>query len=320
MPSPKLVSIIMPVYNCSKYLDKSITSILNQSYQNLEILIADDGSTDESKSIIEKYAAKDNRIRCYHNESNLGYLQTVNKLFKLCNGDYIGFQDADDFSELERIEIQLLEFQKDSSLQACMCSYNRIFYQGAKTIVEENVLEYSWEKINKNTRPFPYCAASIILKKEVLEKHGGYNVYFDRIGAEHLYWILKIALEDKVISINKVLYNYVYNNNSFTSTPSSIKQLHIEDFAFFLIDQRKEFKEDGLHNTDLKKALSAYENSKLERYKDTPNMLQYLKLYRSLRYDPLKKSLPFLFQNFSLFFHFNELRKVAKIFQERKSS
>jgi glycosyltransferase involved in cell wall biosynthesis len=309
----------MPVYNCSKFLDKSITSILKQTYQNIEILIADDGSKDDSKLIIEKYAAQDSRIKCVHNETNKGYLHTVNKLFPLCKGAYIGFQDADDFSAIERIETQVLEFQKDPTLQACMCSYNRVFYQGKKTLVEENVLDYTWEDINKNTRPFPYCAASIILKKEVLEKHGYYHEYFDRIGAEHLYWILKIAMEDKMISIKEVGYNYVYNNDSFTSTPSSIKQLHIKDFAFFLIDQRKQHKDDGLHNSDLKKDLIAYENSMLERYQSTPKILSYLKLYRALRYYPLKKSLPMLFNNIPLFFRFNELREVAKIFKERKS-
>ena len=90
----------MPAYNCEKYIHQAIDSVLNQTHINFELLIADDCSTDTTKQIIDSY--KDPRIKTFHNNINLGYLKASNKLFSLCKGSYITFQDADDTSELNR--------------------------------------------------------------------------------------------------------------------------------------------------------------------------------------------------------------------------
>ncbi len=109
----KLVSVIMPAYNCEQFIKSAIDSILNQTGSNFELLIADDCSKDRTKQIIDSYS--DKRIKTFHNEVNLGYLKASNKLFALCKGEYITFQDADDYSDLTRIEklIGFLEVNKD---------------------------------------------------------------------------------------------------------------------------------------------------------------------------------------------------------------
>lgn len=102
--NPK-VTVFMPVYNTEKYLNESIKSILNQTYKNFELLIIDDGSTDNSLHIIKSF--KDNRIKVYENKVNKGLPYTRNLGLNLANGEYIAFMDSDDISELNRLEVQV---------------------------------------------------------------------------------------------------------------------------------------------------------------------------------------------------------------------
>lgn len=119
---PKL-SIILPVYNCETYARQAIESILNQTYADFELLIADDGSVDRSRSIIDECAAQDARIRVSHNEKNCGKVDTVNKLLRLCSGDFLSVHDADDFSSPDRFERQIACLEADPELVMCGTSF-----------------------------------------------------------------------------------------------------------------------------------------------------------------------------------------------------
>ena len=90
-----LISIIIPVYNAEKYLDRCLKSVVSQTYQNLEIIVVDDGSTDQSWDIIEKFASTDSRIIKIQQE-NVGVSAARNRGLEIANGDFIGFVDADD--------------------------------------------------------------------------------------------------------------------------------------------------------------------------------------------------------------------------------
>lgn len=97
------VSIIIPVYNTGKYLYKCLDSIISQTYSNLEIIIVDDGSNDESPKICDDYALKDNRIKVIHKE-NAGVSKARNAGIEIATGDYFYFPDSDDYIELDTIE------------------------------------------------------------------------------------------------------------------------------------------------------------------------------------------------------------------------
>lgn len=101
----KKVSILMPMYNSEKYITESINSILNQGYENIELIIVDDGSTDLSIKIVEKYS--DSRIKLYKNIENKGLPYTRNKLLNLATGEYIALLDSDDIALENRIKIQV---------------------------------------------------------------------------------------------------------------------------------------------------------------------------------------------------------------------
>lgn len=101
-----LISIIVPVYNAGKYLKECIESLINQTYKDIEIICINDGSTDNSLNILEKYAQKDNRIKIYSQE-NKGESETRNLGLKLAKGKYIMALDADDKCSLDTIETSL---------------------------------------------------------------------------------------------------------------------------------------------------------------------------------------------------------------------
>lgn len=107
-------SIIVPVYNVSKYLCQCMDSIVNQTYSNLEIICIDDGSTDSSGQILDDYAAKDERIRVIHKD-NAGYGHSINRGIELATGDYIGIVESDDYIALDMYEklAQIIEQAQD---------------------------------------------------------------------------------------------------------------------------------------------------------------------------------------------------------------
>lgn len=101
-----LISIIMPTYNVEKYVGQAIESILNQTYKNFELIIVDDGSTDNTFSILKKYSKRDARIKIFKNSRNLKIVKTLNKGLKLATGKYIARMDGDDISLPTRLELE----------------------------------------------------------------------------------------------------------------------------------------------------------------------------------------------------------------------
>ena len=108
----KLISIIMPVYNAEKYLNRSIESIMNQTYNNIEIILVNDGSTDNSLEICTSYQEKDNRIKLI-NQANKGVSFARNKGIDEATGDYIMFIDSDDYVEKNMIEDMVSKITED---------------------------------------------------------------------------------------------------------------------------------------------------------------------------------------------------------------
>ncbi|MBR2712300.1 MAG: glycosyltransferase family 2 protein [Bacilli bacterium] len=134
----KKVSFIVPIYNASEYLSRSIESILNQSYENLEIILIDDASTDNSKDIIKQYALKDNRIKPFYSEINQGVSKTRNIGLKSVSGDYVIFMDSDDYIVKDMVKILVEKAIKyDSDI---VDDYHLIIYNN-KTFLEHKPLK-----------------------------------------------------------------------------------------------------------------------------------------------------------------------------------
>ena len=142
MNSP-LVSVIIPCYNASKYVEQAVRSVMEQTYQNLEIICCDDCSTDNTLEILEKLALEDSRITVVKNDSNLKIVKTLNKLIGLATGKYIARMDADDISLPERIEKQV-EFLECNSEYA-MCGTNAFHINEEGIEVGSSRLPLSYE-------------------------------------------------------------------------------------------------------------------------------------------------------------------------------
>ena len=117
------VSVIIPVYNVEKYLQRCVTSVTEQSYSNLEIILVDDGSVDKSGAICDDFAKKDKRIRVIHKE-NEGLGLTRNVGIKVATGNYICFIDSDDYIAREYIETIYSDLKK-SSADVCYCGHTK---------------------------------------------------------------------------------------------------------------------------------------------------------------------------------------------------
>ncbi len=229
----------MPAYNAERFIHQAIESILRQTYINIELLVMNDCSKDTTSKIIQSF--DDSRLKIYANEKNLGYLKTCNKLFDLAQGDFVAFQDADDYSDTSRLETQMREFEKDPQLGVCgtnltavhengeemFCSY---YYTGHQQIVENMLKGY-----------FSIIPNSFLFKREILNTIGKYHEFWDRIGAEDYYWTWLIMEKYQLTNINQPLYYYRYNPEGVTGNWSdNRRKLHNRQLVPYLLNKRNE--------------------------------------------------------------------------------
>ena len=135
-----LVSIITPLYNCEKYIEETILSVINQTYKNWEMIIVDDCSKDKGVEIVEKYQRLDSRIKLYKNEINLGGAGTRNKCIEKAKGKYIAFLDSDDLWKKEKLEKQISFMEKNNYLFS-YTKYERISEDGYKLNLVSKILK-----------------------------------------------------------------------------------------------------------------------------------------------------------------------------------
>ena len=125
------VSIIVPMYNAEKFIGKTIESVLSQTYENWEMLIMNDVSTDNSLAVVNEFAKKDDRIKVVNTEKNMGVVKGRNHLIDLANGKYIAFLDADDYWHSQKLEKQI-QFMKEKNAGISCTEYTRVKENGEK--------------------------------------------------------------------------------------------------------------------------------------------------------------------------------------------
>ncbi len=218
-----LISIIIPCYNVSSYVKRAIESILNQTYKNLEIWIIDDASTDDTLLKIE--AIKDSRIKIASYKDNTQKVGAVNEVLTKVTGEYIAFQDADDWSEPVRIQDQLHYFQNDEKLGICFTNYR---YIGARSYIPDKISltndELKNEFLNYTYKRESGLSATncptMMISRAALNETKGYSPFFAGRVAEDIQWIYRILKSFKGITIDKILYNYCIRQDSFTGLQS----------------------------------------------------------------------------------------------------
>ena len=168
----KLVSVIMSVHNDEKTVKKSIESIVKQDYKNIELLLIDDGSSDETYKICKEYSNSFENVRVYQNDYNIGLTKSLNILLKKAEGYFIARQDADDISASSRLEKQL-RFMEKYNLDA---SATRAFVMNSNKITPSKSYYLPKEFVMRIKNPFIH--GTLVAKKEIFYKVGLYNEKF----------------------------------------------------------------------------------------------------------------------------------------------
>lgn len=214
-----LVTLIIPAYNTEKYIGKCIESILKQSYQELEIIILDDGSQDETNKICQKYTKMDSRIILI-SKKNTGVSDTRNVGIHNANGKYIIFVDSDDYVASNYVEVLVGEVENENVQMACA---EYFCVKGETESVHESKLLKDEKKIisgidainmlhEKNAFQ-GYLWNKIFLKNVIINE----NILFDskiKIWEDMLFCLKYLTKIEKVAYINKPVYYYVQRENS----------------------------------------------------------------------------------------------------------
>ncbi len=117
-----MVSVIMPVYNCSAFVEEAVRSVMAQTHENWELLAIDDGSTDNTYAVVQRLAEEDPRVQAIRNPHNMGVARTRNRGLDMAKGDYVAFLDGDDRWHPEKLRLQLQRMQQ-AGAALCYTSY-----------------------------------------------------------------------------------------------------------------------------------------------------------------------------------------------------
>ena len=166
------VTVLMPVYNGEKYLRPAIDSILDQSFENFELLVINDGSTDNSMGILKGYT--DPRIRLIHNEQNLKLIKTLNKGIELAKGEYIARMDCDDISAIYRLEMQV-DFLDRNPQVGLLGSNAIIISKAGKKLYCANYPSSHFTITWALCFYCPIVHPSVMIRKDIIQRYGGYD-------------------------------------------------------------------------------------------------------------------------------------------------
>lgn len=285
------ITILMPAYNADNFIEKSIESIINQTFKNWELLIADDCSTDNTFNIISNYAKADTRIKVFRQEENLGYLLNCNSIWEKASGKYITFQDADDWSDLNRLEIQYNFMLKNSNIDICSTNYFRtqdertlIEYKNNEPFIHDTINKFLTEKIE-----FPLFPGSLFFKKEVSDKIGYYKPFFSRKCGEDWDWILRANRTFNLRNISASLYYYRENPRGVTQNitidkvinETLVKNIHLQYLE----------KNIELLDIENKEQLLELENSLKAPFIKDKSLIYYIKVQNAIYHKLYKKAL-----------------------------
>lgn len=228
------VSIVIPVYNTEKYISRLVDSVTNQTYRNLEIIIIDDGSTDNSLKICQFLASKDPRIKIVHQE-NVGLAETRNNGIKLATGEYISFLDSDDYIDKRMIE-ELVMKAKETNADVCQCGFWIHMKDGfVKDVTNEQngpeFFEGKKDLINAHSNHLISIAAWDKLYKLSSIK----DIQFDKnVTKEDSDYIYRLCMKEKTFAIvNQPFYHYIKRPvTSLTGDKISQKLFMLQEWGY----------------------------------------------------------------------------------------
>ena len=226
------VSIIMCSYNCSDFIGKAIQCILDQTYQDWELIISDDKSPDNSIEIIEPFL-KDKRIKLFKQEKNLGYVRNKNFALQQATGDLVTQLDSDDLCPPDRIEKQANVFITNPKIKICGSDFRPIgvndepiyvieFLEGKEEHKEDFLIEQPQIE-------YPFWFPGLMWRTELFDEIGYFPDYFSGIYGDDHYWTFKANQKYPIYFLKDCLYEYRINPDSITNVLDDPRKLIAQD-------------------------------------------------------------------------------------------
>lgn len=311
-----LVSVIIPVYNVEKYIDVCVNSVLNQTYNNLEIILVDDGSTDLSGEKCDRFAVLDKRVTVVHQE-NEGSSSARNKGLEMCKGEYISFIDSDDYFSKYFIEILMKSILK-YNVKMALLGHGVDFWDNETNpkLQDSNYIDLELQRSDEVLMRMLYYSIPTGVSLKICNKEIWENVRFP-LGYpyEDLATTYKLIMQCRdIIVINNDLYAYRKRKDSNTRSKFSNMKMLIINISNQLICDVTMYNKD-LENAAISRAFSAVFSvylqvpflQKNERKELWKHIIKYRKTVINDK-NPLLRSkckyaayISFLGQNFSWF-------------------
>jgi teichuronic acid biosynthesis glycosyltransferase TuaG len=226
----KLVSIIMPAFNAANTIEKSIESVLNQTYKDWELIVINDGSTDNTNKIVKKLIKKEKRIRLITPKKNIGCTLARDEGIKSSNGRWIAFLDADDLWLPKKLEIQIA-FHKKNKVTLSYTQYRRIdkFGHLGRIIKSPNKVTYK-ELLKSNVIA---NSSALIDRRNISTKKilMGYKIHFD----DYARWLNITREHGSAMSLGIPLMLYFYNTH--TDSGNKIKSF-LRTWLIYRVSQK----------------------------------------------------------------------------------
>lgn len=227
-----LISVLIPVYNVEQFVSDAINSICNQTYENLEIIVVDDCSTDKTYDIVNELEKKDNRIKLFQNSKNLKIAETLNFALSQATGEYIARMDGDDYSEPSKIEKQYEFLLKNPDF--VLVGTNYILVDEIENEISRTSYQSDFNKIKKLIRYESPVAHIWLTYKKIYEDLGGYRMP----GVEDYDFLLRLVSKGyKISNLAEFLYKVKLRDGNTNST-MGLKQRKAIDYAINLYDER----------------------------------------------------------------------------------
>lgn len=231
MKTPK-ISIIVPIYNVEQYLDRCLSSLVNQTLKDIEIILVDDGSPDKCPQMCDEYAKIDSRIKVIHKKNaGLGYAR--NSGIETASGEYIAFVDSDDYVDVKTYE-KLLQFANNNKCDAVFCGFKIQTPNGKWISSNEVIKDTIWTGQEINTFMLNMIASGARVKKERLYQMSVWHAIYRRsiitsnnilfpserevVSEDIPFQVDFLTNSDKIGYIKDCLYSYCFNSTSLSAT------------------------------------------------------------------------------------------------------
>lgn len=217
-----LVTVILPCYNASLYVEEAVRSIMYQTYSNLDILLLDDCSTDGTATILLNLAKEDKRIRIIRNEQNLRLVKTLNKGVDEAKGIFIARMDADDISLPERIEKQMEFMLLHPEVDLCGTNYSIIDGKGTKIRNSVNIPLTSKEIATALLFTCPIGHPTVLFKKDKIQSIGKYDEQMINIEDYELW--LRLSSNGLIVNLPEPLLKYRWHGENISIVGRDVKR------------------------------------------------------------------------------------------------